>query len=283
MPGSTLSVLSTTLFAEGREGGLHPFARFYGRDELDRALREADAAGIPRSSSVYLRLLSATLSSRDISTALYSPGTDPREFLALYEAFQARTGGRPHVKFLPGPASSSSPPSLSPLRPDPAWSEWENVAFTRSSLQASAAYEKIVTEISGPPPPTPACGRGSLPVLACFGDWLLAPELLLYLEDAGWRVAFIQKSFDLVRSLPGQDLPLPLASMEARLPLYRQVLEERGVRALVGVYGTFSHNRAAQAPCLFSFGLPVLLLDSEVPGCLPPSERIRLENYLALL
>ena len=275
---------------------------------------------LPRNLSRQTLRVAELLSNWGPEAALYLNPVDPREYLALYEAWQS-VSTRPfeimtltvHARLDPESRLRPLPPSLGKLglacgaeawtafrEAGRAWADWESRAASESGCPPWDAYRQALVALENPgwlpgPPgdcrPAPATGQEAAAKrcrirLAVFGDWLLDRELFQFVEALGARVVFVQKSFD-----PFQwDWELPpdrawvdqtcFRSPADRIGLYAGALAARAVDGVLGVYSTFSMLKAQESWFLAGLGRPSMVLESESPGSLSAQDRVRLENFL---
>lgn len=286
-----------------------PLARFYPREELSALSAGAvPALGLPRNAPIYLPLLARCLETVLPAWALYASPIDPRDYLAVYEAWQSRMSGslsvirqdarpdRPDENLddrLVALLSEGITPGGEGRKDVADWASAEENWFM-DTADAADAYLVCARRLTGmgegDAPDLPGTGmsgreRGRI---ALFGDWLLGRELIDRLAAADQRVVFIQKAFDGFR-WPKADSSHRWGSQQFFRPLrdgltlHRETLDRRGVTAVIGVVASFANSGWTCRRFLPELGRPVLVLECEAPGYLSAQNRIRLENFLARL
>ncbi len=309
---ATTLVHTSILYPWQSAGGARieqPLARFYPREELSALSAGAvPALGLPRNAPIYLPLLAHSLETVQPAWALYASPIDPRDYLAVYEAWQSRMPGS--LSIIRQDARPDRPDEdldnrliallsegLAPGgdgREDVAdWASAEEKWFM-DTADAADAYLVCAQRLTGmgagdaPSPAGTAMSGQERGRIALFGDWLLGRELIDRLTAAEQRVVFIQKAFDGFR-WPQPDSSHRWGSQQYFRPLrdgltlYRDALDRRGVRAVIGVVASFANSGWTCRRFLPDLGRPVLVLECEAPGYLSAQNRIRLENFLARL
>lgn len=276
---------------------------------------------LPRNMPVYVPLLAANLEKYRPAAAVHVSPEDPREFLAVYEDWRSRMGPDFRIHTLsvhPGQAGAEKLRQLKRLCADlgvdwkknmelaagedntDAWREWERTAWQSSRFPSMATYLHslrlgLVGQAPGQDDGVPPAASAELMAdreeseesIAIFGDWLLGDELFRFLSRSGRRVVLAQKAFDL---LQGPMVPDTAAAWphhfcfqpeEIKNLRYREEARSRKAGRALGVTATFSPRRLGAAPLLQTVGLPHLSIETEWPGFLTESDKIRLENFLS--
>jgi len=189
---------------------------------------------LPRNLSRHTLKLAELLSRWRPDAALYLNPVDPREYLALYEAWQSASGTPFEILPLTVHSRLDLESRLDSLaacfqkigleagingaaafrEAGRAWAAWERHAFTAGEGRVADACRQALSALENPgwlagPPPVPVVvadreqADGPVPPkesrgvrLGIFGDWLLGDELFDFLDGQGVQVAFIQKVFD---------------------------------------------------------------------------------------
>lgn len=307
-----IRVVGTSIFPPGlaSDGGCacaNPFDRPAGDPGALRSLARRPPAGfhVPRNTPAHVRVLAHALEDWRPHAALYVHPADPREYLALYEAWQSRV--RHSFQVLPVSVAPSTPMRERVRLLGRAYAAvGELIARSAGHAVPAGAEESPGTRPFLRPPremsgETPSQLPNNSYVIdnkrftrhyrppgrrvAVFGDVLLGPDLFGFLRAGGHLAVYVQREID-------RDTPSDTATDEswfghpsflptgARLSEWALEMGRRGVSRVVGVYAPFSHGRAVEGRDLSRLGPPAMVLECEIPGLLTASEMTRLENFL---
>lgn len=264
----------------------------------------------PRNISPYPRLLAKSLSQYRPAGAIFVNPADPREYLAVYEAWRAmedrdfrihclslHEGQTPAALHRQFELSFRSPGQEGGICTDgklPSWMEWEVDARNAGWPTAAILQRWVEAErnwFTRPPPPLspalagPAAFAGRR--IALLGDRLLSVELVRFLEKLGHRAVFIQQVFDLHPAEHGPDLlsawskQFAFQPVRQRFSAYASRFRQLQVDRLLEVQASFAPRHGAISRLAEARPWPCLSMEAALPGEITPAIRLRLETFLA--
>jgi len=221
---------------------VNPFTSFYTLGYLEELSgKYVGELSLPRNTPIFIPLLAKQMEDINPLAALHINPVDPREFLALYEAWSCRVDGSftpltrstlPHLgasekrRLLDSasarvhidPLVSTQKKTFTEAVSD--WRSMEERLFMSGAGPAGDLYLDILSlstsleteflpQISLENCQTPASmesQRNSGKTIAIFGDWLLGGDLFRTLENRGFRVVFVQKIFDFAQGNGDDDI-----------------------------------------------------------------------------